>query len=255
MDTTPHNTDTTAEDAVTAKRGGAGITIAIIAVILVALIGGAYAYYRSHGNSFGSLGNTLNLGSATNEPVARVNGTDIVRGEYDKNYASLEQSLKAQGTDTTAPEIQEQMKKQVIDSLVNEELLFQTATKAGYSSNDEDVQKEYDSLATQLGSEDALKNQMAAVGLTEEALRADISRRLTIQAYLLATVDPAELAVTDEEVKGFYDSVQPTEGQELPPFEDVSDQIKQQLASQKEQEAVAKVLETLRADASIEVLI
>lgn len=232
------------------KKGTSGVTIAIIAVVVLALLSAGYVYMSNKNGGEGLFG-----GSARErEAVARVNGEAITRSEYDENMESLRANLETQGADLTNTELQAQMSEQVINSLIETELLAQAAAKNNFAAEDAEVQSEFDAIATQLGGMEALQNQMASVGLSENELRTNIKEQLAIREYLLATIDSTALTVSEEEITAFYASVDLPEG-ELPALEEVREQIVAQLQSQKEQAAIAVLLTQLRSEATVEVLI
>ncbi len=81
---------------------------------------------------------------------------------------------------------------------------------------------------------------------------------------MLANIEPAKVAVTDAEVKKFYDDAvtaqkeadkklpKDQKPQPIPALKDISEQIKQQLTLQKQQAEVVAFVAALRAKASIE---
>lgn len=253
---TPQETTSTPSDSQPNTRLS-GTTIAVITIVILGLLGAGYAYMRaqepgaplSFGNLFG--GDTEQSGG----PVARVNGETITREAYNEAFDGLRANLEAQGVDLSNEELQTQMRQQVINSLVENELLRQAAVAGNFSATEADVQGEYDALATQLGGADVLMSQMASVGLTDEALRDDIQDQLTIRSYLLANIDESSLTVSEEEITAYYNEVAALGSEDVPPLKDVRDQIAQQLRLEKEQLAVTALIATLRADAEVEILL
>ena len=130
-----------------------------------------------------------------------------------------------------------------LDRLINEELLYQEAVK-DHSLGIEEAERE-------------LEAQLAADGLTVELLKADLEqfdidydeylqtfrRDLTVGYYLVVA-----LAVTEEEARERYDQYADNPELEVPPFEEVREQIILQM----EGENLVGLLAALRADAVIE---
>jgi hypothetical protein len=252
METT-NNTpeETTASSNTREGKVPSGATIAVIAVLLVGLLGAGYLYLN-RGESGFSLGSLL--GGGEQEAVARVNGETITRAEYEESLATMRSTLEAQGADLTNAELQAQIDAQVLETLINTELLTQAALKGNFAADSTAVQTEYDAITAQLGGAEALQLQLASVGLTEEELRSDIGKQLGIRAYLAANIATSSLAVSEDEIVAFYDSVELPADQK-PTLEEVRAQIEEQLRAGKEQGEIAKLIQILRAEADIEVLI
>jgi peptidyl-prolyl cis-trans isomerase SurA len=190
------------------------------------------------------------------EPAAaKVNGTKIDLALYEKNYAQLVQGAAAQGLDANDPAVAAEMKKQSIDILVNSELLRQAATEAGVVVTDEQINGRYTELVQSQGDETKLVARMTELGITKESLLSDIKNEILIQTHLTAAVDTSKIVVTDEEVLALYNSVASNKDVQVPPLADVRPQIEQEIKFGKEQELISGYIETLKAKATIEVLI
>lgn len=186
--------------------------------------------------------------------VATVNGTKIYRNEYDKNIARMEEGAMQQGANVTDPAIQEQMKKQVLQSLVDNILLISTAKEAGITVTDDEVQAKYDELVKQIGGEDALKKQLESIKLPIEELRSNIRDRVLVDKYFAKVADIKSITASPEEVKAFYQTLlsQNASGTTpLPPFDEIKSQLEQQVINQKQQEAITKIVEDIRSKATI----
>lgn len=214
---------------------------AIIALLIVVVLAGL-AYYAFKMAK-----------PATNDDVAAlVNGTAISKSEYNESLAMVTQNATSMGVDMTDSAIQEDIKKQALDILINNTLLIDGAKKSGITASNDEVQSEYDKLVTELGGDEALKAKMQEVGLTEEKLRSNISDRILVDAYLQKETDIENVSVSDEEVNDFYSSIAQN-STTTPPLSDIKDQITAQLEGQKRQVIVNDFLTTLRNNAQIEI--
>ncbi len=184
-----------------------------------------------------------------------VNGTRIEQTLYDKNYAQLSAQAAQQGLDAATPEVAAQIKQQSIDIVVNSELLRQAAKAAGVEVTQEQIDDRYEQIVTAQGSLDQLKTRMTELGITEESLMADIADEILIQTHLASAVDSSSITVTEEEVKALYDSIAGNAAVDVPPLEEVRAQVEQEIRYGKEQELISEYIETLKKDATIEVLI
>lgn len=233
-----------------------GVARALLAVAVLALGVGGYVYYTQNANDADSNTpeNVLSLAGEGDGPVARVNGTDISRDDFNRSAGEMTQTATLQGADVNDLAVQAEIKDQALTALINTELLLQNAKNSGVSVTAETVTTEYEGIVSRFGGEEALNAQLASLSLSKEDLQRDLEKQLLISAYVEKNVNLASFTVTDAEVQEFYDSLTGS-GTELPPLEEVSAQIKTQIQSQKQQAAVSAFIEGLKANASIEVLI
>lgn len=185
--------------------------------------------------------------------VATVNGEKIYRNEYDKNIARMEEGAMQQGANVTDPAIQEQIKKQVLQSLVDNILLISAAEEADITVTDDEVKAKYDELVTQIGGEEELEKQLASIKLPIEELQSNIRDRVLVDKYFEQVADTKNITASPEEVEAFYKTLSSQSSSEtpLPPFDEIKSQLEQQIISQKQQEAITKIVEDIRSKATI----
>jgi len=188
------------------------------------------------------------------DPVARVNGEEITRRSYDNSIRGLQESAVAQGFDTADPAVQEQIRTQALTSLVNGTLLLQAATEAGVVPTDADVQTEYDNLVQALGGEGELAARLEENSITEAELRKDLADQLAIGSYLRAQFAATSTTPTDEEVVAAYE-VLSSASSETPELGTIRQALIERLRAEKEQGILLSILQSLRQNASIEILI
>ncbi len=219
------------------------ISVGAVVLVLVGL-----AVYGFYGNKSSAPSEQV---VAESESVAKVNGISITKANYDTQLASAISAYKVQGIDADNPENLAQIKTQVLNDLISNELVMQGIAKEGVKSTPEEVENQYQALITQAGGVDKLKTQMVTSNITEAQLRENITRQIVVQKYLLNHVDVSTIVVTDEEIKKFYDDG--VAGQEKPPvFKDVKEQIRQQILTNKQQILVNNFIQTLKDGAQIE---
>ena len=186
--------------------------------------------------------------------VATVNGEEISRDEFDKLQAriSAEQGFDIAALDAKA---KAEFQTQTIDSLVSQTLLRQAAERSNTVSLDMDkkVEDEVNKIKGQFQDESAYNDALTTEGLTEETLRTRIRSDLTTQAYLEKELSLSTVSVTDAEMRIVYD--QAASGQSVPPFEEVRSQVEQMAIQQKQQQLVGALVEKLRGEADIKILI
>jgi hypothetical protein len=228
-------------------------TISAIVLVLVALTGLLYIMEEQGKTNTGIFDKAASVFSA-GKAVAKVNGEKITQKELDTSVSQIAAGAEAQGMDPKDPELVAQIQTQAVEMLINTELLMQEAKVRGVSVSDEDITARITALTEEVGGEEVLAERMAQFGIDNKTLRRDVRNELTIQKLLAEVFAEKEVAITDEEVKEFYDGAGGEEAG-LPPLEEVAEQIKTQIQSTKEQEQVTTIIEELRGKANIEILI
>jgi foldase protein PrsA len=143
-------------------------------------------------------------------------------------------------------QLEKQGGSQVLDSLVTEDLVNQEIAKRGISVSDSEIQDEIDSIsATVEGQGTTLDAALAAQGQTMDDLRKNIELRLSAEKILQDSI-----SVTDDEAKEYFDQNKDYYAEDAK-YEDMSDDIKEQLRQQKLQTEFQKLIDQLKSDASI----
>lgn len=235
-------TETTTE-ASTSKKGY-GVWIVLGIILIAAAAAGGYFWMNKEG--------------MMSTPVARVNGAEISQEDYDRSVKQIENAFAAQGMDPASAEVSATIKNQALTTLINRQLIIEAATKAGVTVSDEEVETEYQNVLAGLGGEAGLAAALTETGMTEDGLRGDIRNDVMINKYL-ETKGLGAASVTDAEIEATYAAAASSTpaGSEnaLPPFEEVKELIRGQLVNDKRQVMINSELETLRTNATIEILI
>lgn len=191
------------------------------------------------------------------EVVATVNGTEITKDDFVQTYQSqYQQMAMQQQTGGQAPD-EEQLKTQVAEQLVNNELLRQGAEDAGIKATDKDIDTTLDEIAKQsgLGSGDEVVSALEQQGISAEQVRQDAASQFAITTYIEQEADIAE--PSDEELKAQYDALveqQSAAGgsaEEVPSFEEMKDQLAQQATMQQQNEAATEIAGKLRESGDV----
>ncbi len=136
--------------------------------------------------------------------VAKVNGVDITRQAFDRELMTVEQRFKGMGRRLDPGKL-DQLKADVLEDLINREVLYQDAVKAGISVGPETVDAQIASIRQQFPDEKAFEAMMAQMGLTVDQLKSEIEKGLTIQQFIETKfVDSA--TISPEEIKAYYDA-------------------------------------------------
>lgn len=224
------------------KKGGNKMVWGIILVVIILAVAGYFMFGKK-------------TADVKVEGVATVNGVVIPKSEFDTQLAA---AIKAQNIDATNTTAIAQVKAQLMESLISNELVNQGIKATGIKATSDEIEKQFQAILTQTGGADKLKEELVKANITEEKLRENISKQLEIQAYLLKNIDASKITVSEKEIAQFYadysKSQKATDAKAVvPALKDLSEQIKQQITSNKQQALIVSFIATLRAAAKIEI--
>ena len=135
--------------------------------------------------------------------IARVNDTDLLRQDLDREMKLVSLKLARQGR----PVNDEQLKRyegDIRETLVNRTLLLQQAQSMGIDVKESLVAKALDEFKAAFKDEAAYNKALDEMGFSEAMLKEQIKKGLTIKAL----VDQAVLkkvSVSDQQVRAYYD--------------------------------------------------
>lgn len=193
--------------------------------------------------------------------VAEVNGEEITRDEFAADYESqLQQAAMMQQQQGGGEEInQDELKQQVAQTMVDNRLLTQAAGEAGIEPTEADIDSTLEDIAAQsgMGSADEVVAALEEQGMTAEDVRAEAADQFQVLGYIESEADISE--PTDAELQEQYDtyveqmeqSGQGGEGAEVPPFEEMRDQLAQQAVTQQQNAAAEEILTGLREEGDV----
>lgn len=141
--------------------------------------------------------------------VAQVGDAQVTLAEVKKEMVYPEQMLIMQfGEDyknnEQAMAFYKEQENAVVNYLIESKLLVQDAENFGIEVTDEEVQAEIDKVKANFESEEAFQTAMEQEGLTLETYSQFIKENLIIAKTLEKVT--ADIEVTDEEAKAFYDA-------------------------------------------------
>ena len=226
-----------------------GLAALALVVIVGLLIFGLEKQGRISTGIFSALTSSIDR-----TPVAMINGKDIIKSDYDSSLQQLLQMAASQGASTTDPALLSQYQKQAMDTLVNGELLRQSALAAGLTASSEDIEERYNEIRDGVGGADLLAERMNEFKITEQSLRRDIENEILIQGLFASVFVGDKAEITEDEVIAFYNGLGGKEAG-IPPLAEVKDQVIQQIKLDRQQQEAGKYIEELLAKAQIEILI
>lgn len=134
------------------------------------------------------------------EVVARVNGTPILRNEFERAVRSAE----VRAGQVVPASLRAAIYDRVLDRLIVFHLLLQEARTRQLVVDDGEVDAEIDRLREDFPSEEDFEAQLSEWGTSLDELRTERRRDMLIAKLFEADVTP-RVAVGDEAVRAFYD--------------------------------------------------
>lgn len=221
-------------------------------LVIVVICAGLLFVLEKEGRTSTGLFSGIISSMESNESVATVNGVEIKKVDFDSSLNQLTNMSADQGADVTNPSLMEQLKTQALETLVTAEVLRQKAVAEGINVTQEQIDTRYEEIKEGIGGEEALMERMTEFGVTEASLRRDIENEFLIQGLFDIKVDTSTVEVDEAEVVALYAQAGGAEGG-LPPLEEVREQIDAQIRFDKEQTLVGEYIESIKAEAEIEV--
>jgi len=137
------------------------------------------------------------------ELVATVNGAGITKAEFDRSWTAF---LRQKGIPESHAEKSgkvEEFRVELVDLLIDQELLYQEAKKAGHEATAEQVDVEVTKARGQFPSEAEFEKTLAGSGLDAKSYADFLLRRITVFNMVRDEVAP-NVTVTEEEITEFY---------------------------------------------------
>jgi peptidyl-prolyl cis-trans isomerase C len=151
---------------------------------------------------------TLSVSFAEKKPaqdkVATVNGNTIAKKELDRQVAMILRELANKGNPVDESKIGD-VKKDVLEGLINRELLIQQGKKKGIKIQEKAVNDRLQSVKGRFPNEEEYKNALIKNKTDEKTLKTDIEKELMIEEFLSKEI-MQKVNVSPEEVKTYYDS-------------------------------------------------
>lgn len=138
--------------------------------------------------------------------VATVNGTKITQDQLEERVTAAKKVLEQQGADFSGKEgeaLLELVRRQTLDQLIDQELLWQEATRLGLKPTSAQVQEQIQHLRRQFDSEGKYKQFLAANGFSEPKLQDLLEKDMAIKALQENVLADVKL-VTVEQAREYY---------------------------------------------------
>jgi peptidyl-prolyl cis-trans isomerase SurA len=218
----------------------------IVALFIVAV--GGYWLVSTEKVDLSQLG--INISSV--ELAAKVNGQGIEQRLYDTRFEQTKNNAEAQGQVLLDADI-EQLRKRVLDDMVNEQLLVQYGKEQGITAEENAIEEQYQQIVSQFGSEEAFQEQLTLQNATLNDVRKAVGQNIITQQVAEKLAAENNIEISEEEMQQVYDEAV-AGGAEVPSFEDVKGEIENFLRQQKTGLLLQELITKLRAEANIEII-
>jgi peptidyl-prolyl cis-trans isomerase C len=176
------------------------IAVALIAVVLVAACKKAPAEQAKPAGAPGAPPAAAKpVPAQLPEIIARVNGTPIDRGEFERAVKSLE----GQAGGPVPPAQRDEVYRKVVDQLIMLKLLSQESVARKVVVPETDIDARLAQVKGQFPNEPAFTAALAERQMTPDKLRAEIKQQLQAMKMVDTEIAPS-VTVTDTDVTDFY---------------------------------------------------
>lgn len=147
-----------------------------------------------------------------NTVVAKVSGEEIKKEEFKKVFEIFKNQYEKQfGTEVWEQEIEgrkfiEVAREKLLDMLVDERLQLKKATELGIAVTDEEVNSEIENTKKYFNTEEEFNEYLKGQGMDLEYFKQSMRKELIISKLTEKLTE--NIAVTDEEVRVYYDTHQ-----------------------------------------------
>ncbi|QOY35417.1 SurA N-terminal domain-containing protein [Anaerobacillus isosaccharinicus] len=183
--------------------------------------------------------------------VAIVNGEEISEQQFVNQLEQVKMSYQQQGIEIDE-ENEVLIKNHVLDQLVNTTLIVQAATEEGFSPSNDEVQAELDQIRGQYDSDEEFNTILEQNNLDLTTFENEITYQLSINRYVADKIE--EPLVSEVEIKERYDLYK-QQTEEMPELEEIEAQLKEEIKNEKNQASIGELVERLRNESQIEILI
>lgn len=184
----------------------------------------------------------------SDETVLTVNDEDVLGNVYNLIYVQTKIQMYNYGEDY---EDLENVKDLSLNTLVEQELLRQRAIEQGIKITEEDVESKYNELMED--SEEEVHEFLEVYNLEVDAFKEQISFSLYLDEYMDKAVS---VEVSEEDLVKTYEELSEQfkdQEEEIPEFDEIKEQLKEEMTHQKRQEQVLDTISQMKEEAKIEI--
>lgn len=137
------------------------------------------------------------------DKVAVVNGVPITKTSFDREMGRIEQQAAMSGQKLDPAKMAE-MKKRVLNGLIDRELLYQESQKLGVRISDSAVNERMAALKKRFPNEADFNKALEQMNLSEADLKTQFTEDMAVKEFIDQKLSP-KVKVTDADIKTFYD--------------------------------------------------
>lgn len=155
----------------------------------------------------GSNDGVLGFGGIPDNAVCNVDGSPILKKEFDRMFGNAEQQYKDNGRDfpKKGSEEYQSLRSDLVEYLVQQELIKNQAEKFDIEATEKDINKGVKDLKEQVaqGDEKKFKEEMKRVGYTMELVERDVEFDVISRKLYKRVV--SDIKVSDKEAREYYE--------------------------------------------------
>ncbi|AOV07541.1 SurA N-terminal domain-containing protein [Sporosarcina ureilytica] len=189
------------------------------------------------------------------EVVAKVNDEEVKGKKYNAVLRSILSQIEQNG-ETARHDSTEELKKQALDTIVNQTLLLQQAKEAKIQVSAEEIEEAYAMFAKQFEDEKAMEKEFESKNVDEKIIKEQIAESITFNKYQNKVVPIKD--VTEKEIQNYYDQLVTEakgKGKLLQPLEEIKKEIQAKIEQERQHKQLVAHIEELKKSAKIEVSI
>ena len=138
----------------------------------------------------------------SDEKVAVVNGAVITQGDFDREMERVNQQQASIGRPFNESQLID-VKKAILETLINRELLYQESQKQSVKVEDKAVVEQFEIMKKRFPSEDEFKAALLKMKISETTLKSQMRKNMAIQQFIDKEF-VQKINVPEKEVKAFY---------------------------------------------------
>ena len=143
---------------------------------------------------------SINMVACGNKTVAKINDVDVSKEEYKKT----EEFLYATGYIEKEEQNSDEINNDVLSFIIDNEVAYQDAQKQNIKVEDSEVNERFEQLKETLETNNVYKEKLEAAGVTEDFLKEQIKKDLTVAKYKENFIK--DINVSDKEMEAYYNN-------------------------------------------------
>ena len=142
--------------------------------------------------------------TGTDGKVAVINDAVITQEAFEQEMTPVLKQMEMQGQKPDETQVEE-IRKKVLDNMINREVLYQASRKKGFTADDKAVEEKLASFKQQFPNEAQFKEALSKMNLSEKVIKKQIREQLSIQQLVDQEVVPS-ITVSEADAKAYYEA-------------------------------------------------